>query len=189
MPKPELRKRVREQLELIPAAERLRRGVAVLESLCAQPEYTQAEILMIFLSLPYEIDTQWLAQRAWADMKRVLAPRVSWAQRRMLPIEINSLATDVEVGYLGIREPVAGVPLPVADLDLVVVPGLAFDERGNRLGRGRGFYDRFLSHPDFRGVSCAVALEEQVLDSVPVGPTDMRVDMLVTDAKIRRFTR
>lgn len=189
MAKPELRKQIRARLEAIPEDERQRRGVAVLESLCQQKEYTRAEILMIYLSLPYEIDTQWLAQRAWADMKRVLAPRVSWEQRRMLPIEVKSLATGVEEGYMGIREPVAGMPLPVSDLDLVIVPGLAYDEQGNRLGRGRGFYDQFLSHPGFHGVACAVALEEQVLESIPVGPTDVRVNMLVTDAKVRRFAR
>lgn len=142
---------------------------------------------MLFLSTTYEIDTQPLAIQAWADLKRVLAPRVSWDQRRMLPIEIKALSSGVTEGYMGIREPVEGMPVPVADIDLVVVPGLAFDERGNRLGRGRGFYDRFLSHSDFHGKSCGIAFEEQVRDEVPVGPTDVRVDMLVTDARIRRF--
>ncbi len=79
--------------------------------------------------------------------------------------------------------------MPVADIELVVVPGLAFDEHGNRLGRGRGFYDRFLTHPDFRGTSCGLALEDQVVDSIPVGPSDARVDMLVTDVKVHRFGR
>ena len=144
---------------------------------------------MLFLSTPQEVDTRHLALPAWADQKRVLAPRVSWDQRRMLPVEIHSLVSGVEEGYMGIREPAEGMPVPVSDLDLVVVPGLGFDEQGNRLGRGRGFYDRFLSHPDFRGVSCALALEDQVVPSIPVGPSDVRVDMLVTDVAVRRFTR
>ncbi len=142
---------------------------------------------MLFLSTATEVDTQQLALQAWADQKRVLAPRVTWDQRRMLPIEIQSLATGVEEGYMGIREPVEGMPAPVSDIDLVIVPGLGFDEAGNRLGRGRGFYDRFLRHPDFRGVSCALAFEEQVLPSIPVEPSDARVAMLVTDVTVRRF--
>ena len=142
---------------------------------------------MIFLSMAHEIDTSQLALQSWADLKRVLAPSVSWDQRRMLPIQINSLSSDVQPGQMGIREPTGGMPIPVADIDLVVVPGLAFDARGNRLGRGRGFYDRFLSHRDFRGISCAVALEEQFVETVPAEPKDMRVNMLVTDARVRRF--
>ncbi len=107
----------------------------------------------------------------------------------MLPIEIRSLTSDVRDGMMGIREPLAGFPIPVADIDLVIVPGLGFDQQGNRLGRGRGFYDRFLSHRDFRGVSCALAIEDQVVEHVPNAPNDVRVDMLVTDKQARRFKR
>jgi 5-formyltetrahydrofolate cyclo-ligase len=107
----------------------------------------------------------------------------------MLPIEIRSLSDDVSETPLGIREPAQGVPIPVANIDLVVVPGLGFDRDGNRIGRGRGFYDRFLAHRDFQGTSCALALEEQVVDHVPSEDMDVQVDMLVTDTEIRRFSQ
>ncbi len=143
---------------------------------------------MVFLSLPLEVETAPIVLRAWQDHKRVLAPKVSWSQRRMLPVEIRSLSDDVVVSDLGIREPASGIPFPISLIDLVIVPGLGFDEFGNRLGRGRGFYDRFLAHPEFRGVSCALALEAQMTPAVPVGPLDRHVDMLVTDERVRRFT-
>lgn len=187
MPKTELRKELRRRQTEIAPAELQRRSAAACQLLIEQPEYKQAESIMIFLSTAHEVDTSQLALQAWADLKTVLAPRVSWEQRRMLPIEIRSLATGVELGPMGIREPVEGRPVPVIDLDLVIVPGLAFDQQGNRLGRGRGFYDHFLSHPDFRGVSCALTLESQVVEAIPVGPLDVQVDMLVTDAAVRRF--
>ena len=142
---------------------------------------------MIFLSLPTEIDTSPLVLRAWQDRKRVLAPKVSWNQRRMMPMEIRSLTEDLTVSAMGIREPVSGIPFPVSMIDLVIVPGLGFDEYGHRLGRGRGFYDRFLAHPEFEGVACALALEEQMLPSIPVGPLDRPVDRIVTDDKVRQF--
>ena len=107
----------------------------------------------------------------------------------MLPTEINSLTSDVCNGVIGVPEPVDGLPLPVADIDLVIVPGLAFDKSGNRLGRGRGLYDRFLAHRDFRGVACGLALEEQMVPEVPLEEIDVRVNMLVTDARVRRFKR
>ena len=125
--------------------------------------------------------------RAWQDRKRVLAPKVSWNQRRMLPIEIRSLTDDLTISTMGIREPVTGIPFPISLIDLVIVPGLGFDEYGNRLGRGRGFYDRFLAHPEFKGVACALALEAQMTPMVPVGPLDRHVDMIATDEKVRRF--
>ncbi len=188
MPKKELRQELRARLAALPEAELQHRSALACRRLCEQPEYLKAEVIMIFFSGRGEVDTRQLALQAWADLKRVLAPRVSWDQRRMLPIEVHSLASGVEVGYMGIREPVEGLPVPVADIDLVVVPGLAFDAHGNRLGRGRGFYDRFLSHRDFRAVKCALSLEDQFVESIPVSPADVRVDMLVTDVAVRRFT-
>ena len=65
---------------------------------------------------------------------------------------------------------------------------MGFDKSGNRLGRGRGFFDRFLVHPEFQGVACAMAFEEQMTSEIPVDPLDRKVDMLVTDVKVRRFT-
>ncbi len=189
MNKKTLRQQLRELLVAMAPAEAHARSAAAGRLLCAQREYRRADVIMIFLSTAQEVDTAPVALQAWNDAKRVLAPRVSWEQRRMLPIEIHSLTTDVQPGVMGMREPVEGLPVPVSDIDLVVVPGLGFDERGNRLGRGRGFYERFLAHRDFRGVACAMAFEDQVVESVPVAEADVRVDMLVTDARVRRFSR
>jgi 5-formyltetrahydrofolate cyclo-ligase len=182
-----LRQDLRRRIAEVPAEQLQRDSAAACRRLTEQDEYRRAEIIMIFLSTPHEVDTRQLALQAWADLKTVLAPRVTWDQRRMLAIEIQGLTSGMEPGSFGIREPVEGLPVPLADIDLVIVPGLGFDARGNRLGRGRGFYDRFLSHADFRGVSCALAFEFQVVDRIPVGPHDVRVDMLVTDQQVRRF--
>lgn len=164
------------------------RSAAACRRLCETDEYRRSDVIMIFLSMAHEVDTSPIAIQAWRDGKRILAPRVSWEQRRMLPVEIQSLTTDVEPGQMGIREPTEGMPVPVLDIDLVVVPGLAFDEHGNRLGRGRGFYDRFLWHKDLHAVCCAIALEEQIVPEVPVGEHDKPVNMIVTDARVRRFS-
>lgn len=138
--------------------------------------------------MPREIDTTALAQRAWEDGKRVLAPRVDWDAGRLGAVQIESFKEpDIRTGERGIAEP-AGPEVKIDEIDLVVVPGLAFDVRGNRLGRGGGFYDRFLAQPGFRAVRCGLAFEIQIVECVPVNAFDVSMHMLVTDAAVRRFT-
>ncbi len=186
--KKELRQRYRKLLADMPADVRSAKSLRVCHRLFEQPEYIKSEVIMVFLSLPTEPDTSALVLRAWQDRKRVLAPKVSWNQRRMLAMEIRSLTDDLIVTPMGIREPVTGIPFPTSLIDLVIVPGVAFDEFGNRLGRGRGFYDRFLSHAEFEGTACGFALEMQVSPTtIPMGPLDRPVNMLVTDETVRRF--
>lgn len=189
MTKRELRQQLRETLASIAPADFARRSADVHHLLFELTEYRRAETIMIYLSTPQEVDTAPIAVQAWADTKRVLAPSVSWEQRRMLPVEIKSLTTDVRRGQMGIPEPVEGMPIPVSDIDLLIVPGLAFDPAGNRLGRGRGFYDRFLAHRDFRAIACGVALDEQYVQDVPQEENDVPLDMIVTDTQVRRFRR
>jgi 5-formyltetrahydrofolate cyclo-ligase len=173
----------------IPPAELHARSLRACGRLTETEEYRQAEILMVFLSLPAEVDTTPLVLSAWRDRKRVLAPKVSWEQRRMLPIEIRSLSDDLSESPLGIREPAQGVPIPLSNIDLVIVPGIAFDVKGDRIGRGRGFYDRFLAQADWHGVACGLALEDQVVEHVPTKEHDIGLGMLVTDAQVRRFRK
>ena len=187
MIKKALREQLREALSSVPPAQLHEHSHRACALLAETQEYRQAEIIMVFLSLPTEVDTTPLVLRAWRDCKRVLAPRVSFEQRRILPIEIESLSDDLLESPLGIREPAQGVPFPTENIDLVIVPGLGFDHAGNRIGRGRGFYDHFLAHDEWKGTSCGFAFESQVVDQVPVTDHDMKVDMLVTDEQVRRL--
>jgi 5-formyltetrahydrofolate cyclo-ligase len=188
--KKETRQELRKIIAAIPKEELRERSISACNILCEQPEYRKAEIIMTFLSLPMEIDTSPIVLRSWLERKRVLAPKVSWEQRRMLPLELTSLTQDIlENSPLGLREPASGPPFPLSAIDLVIVPGLGFDEFGNRLGRGQGFYDNFLSHKEWKGIACGLAFHEQFLPSVPAGPHDMQVDLLVTDQGVYRFGR
>lgn len=187
--KEQLREQLRRRINAIAPEDLHERGAAACMRLVETPVYRRAEVVMVFLSMEHEVDTNHVALHCWNNMKRVLAPRVAWEQRRLLPTEIHSLTNDVRDSDRGIREPIDGMPIPVADIDIVIVPGLGFDRDGNRLGRGSGFYDRFLCHRDFRGVACALALEDQVVDAIPSEQRDVRMHMLVTDKRIRRFKR
>jgi 5-formyltetrahydrofolate cyclo-ligase len=185
--KKQLRNELRQKLASIPPEQIAERSQQACERLFQQKEYRKAEVVMVFLSLPHEINTTAVVLRSWQDRKRVLAPKVSWHQRRMLPIEIRSLQDVATTAPMGIREPVDGQPFPVANIDMVIVPGLGFDPNGHRLGRGSGFYDRFLGQPDFAGIRCALAFEEQFVEAIPAGPHDVPIDILVTDQIVRHF--
>jgi 5-formyltetrahydrofolate cyclo-ligase len=187
--KKDLRTRLKANLAALSADEVHQRSRQACNLLVAQPEFERCETVMVFLSLPTEINTAPLVLRAWQEGKRVLAPRVSWEQRRMMPVEIRSLTEDIEDTQWSLRQPLQGDPVPVGMIDLVVVPGLGFDPEGNRLGRGRGFYDRFLAHAEFAGSTCAVAFEEQIVEAIPADSHDIRVDMLITDQQVRRFVQ
>ena len=183
-----LRRRLRGILEATSPADRHARSLAATSLLTATPEFAAASIVMLYLSTPHELDTSTLALRCWQQGKMVVVPKVSWEQRRMIPVEINSLSDEhLTVTGPGIREPIATNPVPVNMVDLVVVPALGFTANGHRIGRGMGFYDRFLGQRSFLGVSCGFAFEEQVVPAIPSQDHDVPVAMLVTDREVRRF--
>jgi 5-formyltetrahydrofolate cyclo-ligase len=185
-PKPMIRKLLRERLAAMTAEQRHQKSLAACGFLSKSPEFAAARVIMLYLSMTHEVDTASLALRAWQEGKTVVVPKVSWDQRRMMPMEITSL-TAVATSGQGVPEPTAGKPVPIQFIDLVVVPGLGFSPQGYRIGRGMGFYDRFLAQPDFLGLSCGLGFDEQVLDALPVLDHDMPLSMLVTDHGIRRF--
>jgi 5-formyltetrahydrofolate cyclo-ligase len=187
MTKKVLRDELRHGLAELTAESSRAHSFTACDLLAVQPEFQKAEIVMVFLSMASEVSTAPLVLCAWQNRKRVLAPRVSWEQRRMMPVEIRSLDENIESTSWSFRQPVGGDPVPVEMIDLVVVPGLGFDGQGNRLGRGRGFYDRFLGQSSFQGKTCALAFECQVVQTIPVDHNDRPVDMLVTEHRVRRF--
>jgi 5-formyltetrahydrofolate cyclo-ligase len=182
-----LRKLLRERLAGITPEARHERSVAACAVVAAMPEFVAAKVVMLYLSMPQEVDTSSLALIAWQNSKTVVVPKVSWDQRRMLPVEINSLNTEMRAAGPGVLEPIAGKPVPVEFIDLAIVPGLAFTLDGHRLGRGMGFYDRFLAQSEFVGLSCGLAFAEQIVDRLPVLDHDVPLSMLATDQGLCRF--
>ena len=182
-----IRELLRARLGAMTPAERHAKSVAACSLVTASPEFAAAKVVMLYLSMAEEVDTATIALRCWQTSKTVVVPKVLWQQRRMLPVEVTSLTTGVGTNPQGVREPIAGNPFPTDSIDLVIVPGLGFSLDGYRIGRGMGFYDRFLSSDEFLGASCGLAFEEQVIEGLPSEPHDVPVGMLATDRGLRRF--
>jgi len=189
--KQELRRRMAALLAELEADRFRQTGRTAAATIEKLPAWKKADRVLLFLSLPREIDTGPLLDAALAAGKKVYVPRVSGSELEFFRLR----ATDGswERGPFGLREPPA-VPAEALDVTdartptLVIVPGLAFDAAGNRLGRGKGFYDRFLARflPDQAGAADPVAvtlglcLPEQLVSRVPTGPRDWRMDALCT---------
>jgi len=185
MNKNDIRLRMKNFLTGLSPADRHTRSINACHQLLSTREFKNAQMIMIFMSMPTEVETCTLAVKAWQEGKNVAVPRVDWNSKRMEPVEIRSLDVGMETSGPGIREPVAGTAVPLALIDMVVVPGLAYDRQGYRVGRGRGFYDRFLSQQDFQGVRCALCFHEQLIEEpIPCESHDIPMNLIVSDKEV-----
>lgn len=146
------------------------------------PAWQNARSVLLFAPMPEEPDIGPLLAEALAAGKITALPRFHAATRNYVAARVQDLRSDIVTGRFGIREPAARCPeIPLNQLDLVLVPGVAFDRQGHRLGRGRGYYDRLLA--EVCGVKCGIAFEEQMANEVPAGPGDVRLDFMVTPGR------
>lgn len=187
MDKAQLRTQFRKILLGMSLEERVEKSRKACQNLMRTEQFADVVTVMAFLSLPHEVDTSEAILCAWQLGKTVAAPKISWQQRHMIPVEIKSLDTgfSTEIGEL--RNPVKGLPIPFEEIDMVITPGLGFDKSGNRLGRGGSYYDRFFTNEGLRAIKCGLAFAEQVVDHVTVTDRDVPVDMLVTDEQVVYF--
>jgi len=183
------RKQLREKIGQLSSEERQAKSCAVCQKLGRTKVFQQAKVVMLYLSLEHEIDTTCLIKKSLKAGKKVLVPSVEWHQNKIVPVTIESLECEMHQDRHGLRHPKNGTPTDITEIDLVVVPGVGFDLQGDRLGKGGGFYDRFLGTNGFKGVSCGLGFEEQVVDKLPTYDHDVRLNMLVTDKHVRRFKK
>ena len=182
--KHKLRKQIKAELaamshEAIRAASR-----CAAEKVAQLSEFRDAKVVMLYLSIPGEVDTLPLAKLAWAEGKKVVAPTACHKCRKMRPIECFEDDEHMFHHTHGLRGPAGKDEIPVDQIDLIIVPGLAFDRKCNRLGRGGGFYDRFLANPSLRAKTVGIAFSTQIVPDVPVHSNDKPVGRVVTDKEI-----
>ena len=187
MDKEQLRLRLQKCLLEMTEEQRSEKSRKACQNLVSTPQFQSGTVVMMYLSLPHEVDTSEAILYAWQLGKIVVVPKISWQQRHMIPVQINSLETGYSTEVAGLRNPITGVPVPFEEIDLVVAPALGFDRKGNRLGRGGSYYDRFFANKELKASKCGFAFAEQVVDSIPVTSTDVSIDFLVTDEEIIYF--
>ncbi len=167
---------------------------AILERLFFLEKYERANMVMAYMSIRNEVSTEQLILRCLQSGRRVVVPKVEKSTpdasggvvKSLGVYEIKEAGKHMAAGYMGIAEPDASVLRRVdpLEIDMVVVPGVAFDGVRNRIGYGGGYYDRFLRtlRPDC--LKAGVAFELQVFDSIPAASYDIPVDIIVTEERI-----
>jgi len=179
-----VRERILRARDAMPAHLRVAASTAIAATLSRRPDFIAARVVLLTLPFGSEWDTGLLLSAALAGSKTVAVPRVN-QERHMLEIHaVCDAAREIAPGYRGIPEPRADCPpVALASIDWVLVPGVAFDAEGRRIGYGGGYYDRLLPLLERAAARVAGAFELQVVERVPAAPHDTNVDAIVTEQR------
>jgi 5-formyltetrahydrofolate cyclo-ligase len=190
-----LKKRVREKLlkrrDAIPPDLKSAKESAIEERLFSHDLFKKAKSVLLYVSFRSEVGTRSYLNNIIALGKKLVLPLVDRRHKVLKLYEVKS-TDELKSGYMGIPEP--GIlryrRCSLKDVDLVIIPGTGFDPKGNRLGYGGGYYDKLLSLEsrelaEIKHITTiALAFEEQIGDSLPAEPHDIKVDMIMTDERV-----
>ncbi len=184
--KREIRKKVQEERDRLSHPERAAQSEAVMERLWSIDDFLDADTVFFFLSFRSEVDTVPMIRRAMAEGKRVCLPYTYTDSKKMVASHILDFEGDLEPGNYDIMEPRPDSirPVPPEEIDVIIMPGVAFDENGRRLGYGGGYYDRFLDRCQPDCLRVAPCFDLQIIDEVPCADHDHRIHMIITEERV-----
>ncbi|MFH2075633.1 MAG: 5-formyltetrahydrofolate cyclo-ligase, partial [Pseudomonadota bacterium] len=182
--KREIRRRILTLRNAMPREEITAASLEIVKKLTEMEEIRRASTLMVFLSFGSEVHTDDLIRWGWDAGKRIVVPLCFPETRELMPCRIDGF-DELETGHYGIREPKAShlQPVPQREIDAVLIPAVAFDRRGCRVGYGGGYYDRFLPEVP-RAAKIGAAFACQIVAEIPADPYDVTVDRIVTEKGI-----
>ncbi len=177
-----IRKEISEKLKSHSELEKSVKSDIIKTKLLNGEEFRKAKLVMFYVSLKDEVDTLSMIDEALKTGKRVCVPVIFKEEKKLIAGEIKDRIEDLESQHFGIYQPKKGrvKEVPLEDIDLVVVPGIAFDKKNVRLGRGHGYYDRFLSSLPEKTKTIGLAFDFQVVKDLPKDPHDIPVWKTIT---------
>lgn len=178
MTKQEIRQLIKLQKLTLTDSERRQAAHAVFAKVERLTAFTAAKRILLYNSLPDELPTREFINK-WSAHKQIFLPKVNGENLDILPYEPQRM----QLGAFNIEEPQGNDTAEPETMDLIIVPGVAFDQKGNRLGRGKGFYDRLLSQT--HATTIGVGYDSQLIPSgIPIEPHDKKLDIIITDSHI-----
>ena len=176
-----LRKHYRGLLINQSASNRATKSACIADLLSKNKDYQQGDLVMFYAAMAHEVDTFGMMRKAIESGKRICLPLVEKTQKLLIPVIVNDL-NDLKVSHYDIKEPPNDPKnyVNAADLSAIIVPGLAFDKAGHRLGHGVGFYDRFLANVPSVVPTIGLAFDFQLTDCLPVDKHDVALKTIIT---------
>jgi 5,10-methenyltetrahydrofolate synthetase len=189
--KADLRKRLKALRDGMPVQDRLRASNVITHELLALGRYKAARSVLAYMSFGSEFATDEFVRHVLADSKTLALPRIERTRNRLELFTVRDLDTELTEGPWGIKEPRPEVceRVAISAIDFVLVPGLGFTVRGDRLGYGAGYYDRLLANSGPNSALVAAAFSIQMLSAMPVTAADLPVHMVLTEAGIFKRPR
>jgi 5-formyltetrahydrofolate cyclo-ligase len=179
-----IRSDMRTRLATLTADQRAEWSTASCARLIRSVAFARASRVMLYMPMRSEVDVISVALEAFRLGKSVCVPRVDGSRKTMNAVEITSFDDEsMDSDSLGVRAPKVGQEIPHEEIDLVIVPGVAFDMHGFRLGRGGGFYDRYLARFSRNTATIGVCFDIQFVEEIPTEPTDIAVHAVVSDRR------
>ena len=180
--KRKIRSEIKNKADGYSELEKLKKSAIIKDRLFKEEEFKKANTVMFYVSLKDEVNTFSMIDEAITAGKRVCVPVILKEDRKLIAGEIKDRKEDLESQHFGIYQPKAGrvKEVPLCDIDLVVVPGMAFDKNNVRLGRGHGYYDRFLCSIPNKTKTIGLAFDFQVLENLPKDSHDIPVWKTIT---------
>jgi len=163
-----------------------RKSKTIIEKVMNTEEFKKSKNLMVFLSFDNEVYTFDLIDKAMDMGKKVVVPYTVKDTYEIIPTLLKNIEEDLEVSSYGYLKPKKDKITAVQeeDIDLTIVPGLAFDKNMNRIGFGKGYYDRYLAKTRKDSKNMAIAYEYQVLEEIPYDDYDVKMDYIITEENI-----
>lgn len=179
-----LREKFLALMKSISAEEQKTKSETIQNRVIQHPFFQKSQVIMLYASIQYEVLTEKIMEEAVKKGKQVILPRVDSNKHQLVAYKVSNLKTDLSRGVYGILEPRTErcQPCNLRDIQWILVPGLAFDKSGRRLGRGLGYYDRFLSQFTPTIPTAGLAYDYQITDFLPTDSHDVVLDEVISNA-------
>jgi 5-formyltetrahydrofolate cyclo-ligase len=183
--KEQIRKDMAKAVNGLTERQRTERTRAIESRLFDFANFMEARIVLLYVDSDCEVRTKSILRKAYEFSKIVVLPTFDAERNKLTILKVDSLEKDLRSGARGVLEPNPErcKPVPIQKIDIAIIPGQAFDEKGGRIGSGRGYYDRFIPELPATTRKVALAFEEQILPLIPTESHDRHVDIIITDKR------
>jgi len=182
----QIREDIAKIISAVTASDIAKKVRAIEDRLFEFANFLEAKIVLLYVSGDNEVQTKNIIKRAHSYNKIVVLPAFDPKTFEMELLKVDKFAQELKIGPRGVPEPNAGCCkiVPIDRIDITIIPGIAFDEKGGRIGTGRGYYDRLIPKLAITTRKVALTLEDQIIPQVPMESHDKHVDIIITDKRI-----